>query len=232
MDDFDMWDDEPRSSNNDSGFGTSPTPNGFGMQSDQNRMTGKNNAGFGTTQNDTFGLSDNFDATPRQALQEPMEQQPKGFTRICVTLGVLLGIGVLVFLFIHWYMGQDRTPQQNVEVNHPIVEEQNTNTNKYSDLEGTSTEMVKGSMVKVKEPLFTSTKVTTGTVSEKGILEVAGTDTYLPYVDLKVEENGSVTVTYFCNKDTYDSVKLGQNLKLYFNLDEQGKIVVNKLTDK
>lgn len=206
MDDFDMWDDEPRSSNNDSGFGT--------------------------TQNDTFGLSDNFDATPRQALQEPMEQQPKGFTRICVTLGVLLGIGVLVFLFIHWYMGQDRTPQQNVEVNPPIVEEQNTNTNKYSDLEGTSTEMVKGSMVKVKEPLFTSTKVTTGTVSEKGILEVAGTDTYLPYVDLKVEENGSVTVTYFCNKDTYDSVKLGQNLKLYFNLDEQGKIVVNRLTDK
>lgn len=244
MNSFDDWDDFETEGNE-----SEPSPQEFGGSSFQNRRldmpSESSNFGSSSIQDhhlvlpdddpDTFAGIHRPDASPRN--NEPAESaEPKSFVKVGATLGVLLFIVVILILFGRsWLMNNTNKPVENDAI-PPVVEKEKTKKDEgaYDNLEGSTATVVTGSLVKVAQtPEFGEVYSRTGIVKDKGIVEVAGKDTYVCGLEILITANKSSTipVTYYCNKDTYDAVKEGTKLTVYYQIDDYGKIVVVKVTD-
>lgn len=229
MSNFDDWDDfemdssEPQPEATDFGQPAQPMQNRrLDMPSQPNSQ-----AGFTTPQ--------------QEQSQTQNEGEPKSFVKVGATLGVLILIVVVLVLFGRsWLMNNSNqanpptTPK--VEETPKITEKINNDTDskgKFDHLEGSTATVTTGSLMKVaQKPSFSEVYSRKGVVVDKGMVEVAGKDTYLCGIDILITAGkGTVPVTYYCNKDTYDAVQDGTNLNVYYQIDDNGKIVIVKVTD-
>lgn len=230
MSNFDDWDDfemdgsEPQPEA--TGFGQ-PETMGFGQpeQSMQNRR-----------------LDMPSQPHPQEGFTTPTQPQnegePKSFVKVGATLGVLILIVVVLVLFGRSWLMNNSNPATTpkVEDTPKITEKTNNETNskgKFDNLEGSTATVTTGSLLKVAQrPSFSEVYSRKGVVVDKGMVEVAGKDTYLCGIDILITAGKStVPVTYYCNKDTYDAVQEGTNLNVYYQIDDNGKIVIVKVTD-
>lgn len=179
--------------------------------------------------------------SPSEPVKTAEPKSQKSFVKIGTTFAVLMFLAVFLILLGRMWL-TNRSSDQPVQ-NQPVVVDQTQKTTTpapspqtkgtYSNLVNNSTQAVpKGQLVKIQgNKSFSETYVDTGVVTEKGLLEVSGTSTYIGYVDFVLKNNSnSNTVTYFCNKDTLDNVNTGDNLQLFYQVDSEGKLIVVKVT--